>query len=443
MSMLSESVSDPEEQLSSLFDRWQSLSVGLYMSIVGYSVLAGIPVISTAWSTLLGFSETEVGRVAGADLGGLSCGAIIAALLVSRVDRRAIVVAAVLFALATNLACVRFDTYVETLVLRFLSGVASGVLTGVAVATLGGRTHPARAFNYLLFSFAFVQAGEMYVLPRLSMEHIYYLFAASYLPVLLLLSWLPPRPDFAAPVPPRSGSEAASSIAAGAAQALPKGLRMPNVSVLVIWLCLFAMALTYVNIGAYWTYIELASMDAGLDSDWVSGVLIWVSFFSVAGCLVATLISDRFGLARPLLITLILHAAAVFILVNKIDAPRFLLSLYAFNFLWIFIDVYQMGSIANLDKSGRFASLIPAAQGLGQIVGPNIAASLLAAGYGYSAIFVLCAGASLCAFVVYAVAYSRIRFDLQAMDGSNQSGPQPSPYPSRRSETAGRRKFDE
>jgi predicted MFS family arabinose efflux permease len=169
------------------------------------------------------------------------------------------------------------------------------------------------------------------------------------------------------------------------------------------------MALTYINIGAYWTYIELATVDAALDASWVSQVLIWVSFFSVAGCLLATFISDRWGLARPLLLTLILHSATAFMLVSGIDPPRFLLSLYAFNFLWIFVDVYQMGSVANLDNTGRYASLIPAAQGLGQIVGPNMAASLLGYGAGYSGVFMLCGCASMAAFGVYGFAYARLR----------------------------------
>jgi predicted MFS family arabinose efflux permease len=388
---------DPDTQsgpVRTVFDTPKSLAIGLYMSIVGYSVLAGIPVIGTAWLTLLGFSEVEVGRVAGADLGGLSCGAVIAALLVVRVNRRALVVAGVIAAIAANLLCAVVDGYLGTLTLRFIAGVGSGVVTGIAVATLGGRRNPARAFNYLLFSFAFVQAGEMLLLPRLSMAQIYWLFAASYLPVLLFLSWLPRHPHPVAHTPRDPALQRAAPL---------------KVPALVPWLCLCAMALTYVNIGAYWTYIELASADAGLEADWVSQTLVWVSFFSVAGCLFATLISDRFGIARPLLMTLLLHAAAVLILVTDIDPPRFLISLYAFNFLWIFVDVYQMGSVANLDSNGRFASLMPAAQGLGQIIGPNLAASLLAFDAGYSAVFLLCGSASLAAFMVYAVAYYRLR----------------------------------
>ncbi|MGB2239200.1 MAG: hypothetical protein ACPH09_08365, partial [Pseudomonadales bacterium] len=66
------------------FDQTRTLLVSLYMTLVGYGVLVGIPVISTAWVTLLGFSEVEVGRVAGADLGGLSAGAVLAAILIAQ-----------------------------------------------------------------------------------------------------------------------------------------------------------------------------------------------------------------------------------------------------------------------------------------------------------------------------------------------------------------------
>ena len=366
------------------------------MSLAGYAVLAGIPVISTAWNDLLGFSDTQVGRIAGADLGGLSVGAILAALLVTRWNRRVLVLVAALSAAALNVACVSVDDYAGTLILRFLAGTASGVVTGIAVATLGGRTRAARAFNALLFAFAFVQAGEMYVLPRVSMAQIYLIFAVSYLPVLAMLRWVPARP---APVLSRTLVNAST----------PAVERGTHVSPIVPWLCLLAMAFTYINIGAYWTYIELAAADAGLNEDWVGTVLVWVSFFAVLGCLLATVISDRFGLARPLLATLLLQSLTAGMLVRGIDEPRFFISLYAFNFLWIFIDVYQMGSVANLDGRGQFASLMPAAQGLGQIIGPNLAASMLAFGAGYTHIFLMCASASLAAFVVYALAYALVR----------------------------------
>lgn len=40
-----------------VFDGWRSILISLYMALVGYGVLVGIPVISTAWVELLGFTE--------------------------------------------------------------------------------------------------------------------------------------------------------------------------------------------------------------------------------------------------------------------------------------------------------------------------------------------------------------------------------------------------
>ncbi|MDE0758858.1 MAG: hypothetical protein OSB45_11910 [Pseudomonadales bacterium] len=47
--------------------------------------------------------------------------------------------------------------------------------------------------------------------------------------------------------------------------------------------------------------------------------------------------------------------------------------------------------MANIDQPGKFSALMPGAQGLGQIVGPNLAASLLVMNLGYSAVFIMCA----------------------------------------------------
>ena len=45
------------------FDSWKSLSISLYMTLAGYAVLVGVPVISTAWVNLLGFSEVQLSLI--------------------------------------------------------------------------------------------------------------------------------------------------------------------------------------------------------------------------------------------------------------------------------------------------------------------------------------------------------------------------------------------
>ena len=383
--------------LKNPFDSWKSIVISLYMTLIGYGVLVGIPVISTAWVTLLGFSEVEVGRVAGADLGGLSLGAVVTAMLIGKVNRRLLVLIGLSLAVVANGLCISVVDYDQVLWLRLLSGIGSGIYTAVAVSSLGASSKPARAYNAMLFAFAFSQALEMHFLPLLSMAGIYTTFIVCFLLTIPFISWIPAH----------APTEVVEVVAADslATQSVPK---------FVPWLCLAAMVITYINIGAYWTYIELAAASDQADPEWVGQVLTWSSFCSLIGCLFATILSSRYGLLRPLLVTLVTMAVIVGMLANGITDKNILISVLSFNFLWIFIDVYQMSTIANVDKTGRFAALMPGAQGLGQIIGPNLAASILGLNLGYSGVFIMCAGAAIVAMLLYAFMYLRFRRTIPA-----------------------------
>ena len=383
--------------LKNPFDSWKSIVISLYMTLIGYGVLVGIPVISTAWVTLLGFSEVEVGRVAGADLGGLSLGDVVTAMLIGKVNRRLLVLIGLSLAVVANGLCISVVDYDQVLWLRLLSGIGSGIYTAVAVSSLGASSKPARAYNAMLFAFAFSQALEMHFLPLLSMAGIYTTFIVCFLLTIPFISWIPAH----------APTEVVEVVAADslAAQSVPK---------FVPWLCLAAMVITYINIGAYWTYIELAAASDQADPEWVGQVLTWSSFCSLIGCLFATILSSRYGLLRPLLVTLVTMAVIVGMLANGITDKNILISVLSFNFLWIFIDVYQMSTIANVDKTGRFAALMPGAQGLGQIIGPNLAASILGLNLGYSGVFIMCAGAAIVAMLLYAFMYLRFRRTIPA-----------------------------
>ena len=148
--------------LKNPFDGWKSIVISLYMTLIGYGVLVGIPVISTAWVTLMGFSEVEVGRVAGADLGGLSLGAVVTAIFIGKVNRRILALIGLSLAVLANALCISVVDYDQVLWLRLLSGIGSGIYTAVAVSSLGASSKPARAYNAMLFAFAFSQALEMH-----------------------------------------------------------------------------------------------------------------------------------------------------------------------------------------------------------------------------------------------------------------------------------------
>jgi len=237
------------------------------------------------------------------------------------------------------------------------------------------------------------------------MKGIYIALIATYVVGLLLISWLPRRPV-----------DKALDVEIDVAE--PGGrhhVEHKHVPAYVPWLVLTAIVFTYINIGAYWTYIELSTVGSDASPEWVASMLWVSSVFSVIGCLFAVLLSNRYGLARPLLVTLVFQAGIVFMLVFGITNLTVAFSMFFFNFCWIFVDIYQAATVANVDHSGRFLALIPAAQGLGNFLGPNIAASVLAWNFGYNGVFILCAMASIAAMLVYLYMYLRLKKTIPAL----------------------------
>jgi len=372
--------------INNVFDGWRSISIALFMALVGYSVMVSVPVLSTAWVGLLGFTEEQVGRVAGADLGGLSVGAIVSAVLVARVNRRTLALAGLLLSIGANACCIVMVEYEQVLWLRLAAGFGSGIFTSIAVVTLGGTTKPVRAFNLLLFAFAFSTALELHTLPKLTMSGIYLFFIGLNVACIAFIRWLPNRA--------LNAEELAQQEAAA------EEIEDWHVPRILPVICLIAIGFTYVNIGGYYTYVELAAHADGVSKEWMSPVLTWSSIFAIVGCVIA-MFCARFGLFKPLLVSLLVMAAIVMMLSVGITDISIMVSLFSFMTLWTFVDVYQTAMMAHMDRSGSLLALVPSVQGFGQFVGPNISASVLGAGLGYSNVFILSGCMTVVAMFLY------------------------------------------
>ncbi len=369
-----------------IFDGWRSISISLYMALVGYSVMVSVPVLSTALVGMAGFTEEQVGRVWGADLGGLSFGAILSALLVARINRRLLVAGGIILSLGANALCMVFVEYDQVLWLRVAAGIGSGIFTAVAVVSLGATTNPVRAFNMLLFGFAFSTALELHLLPQLTMNEIYLFFIGLTVVCAVFLHWLPSRP--------LSAEELAEQ------EQIEEDVENWHVPRYLPVICLVAVCFTYINIGGYYTYVELAAHADGVADDWVGPILTWSSIFAIVGCVIAFFCS-RFGLFKPLFISLLAMAFIVMMLSGGITDINIVVSLFSFMTLWTFVDIYQSAMLSHMDRQGSLVALLPSVQGFGQFIGPNVAASVLSAGMGYSAVFVVSGSMALVAMGLY------------------------------------------
>jgi hypothetical protein len=240
----------------------------------------------------------------------------------------------------------------------------------------------------MLLAFAISQFLELQLIPHLTMNGIYVFFIATYVVTLPFVRVIPKTS------PPLSPTDA------------PSDTQKPT---LLAWIGIGAIVIAYINIGAYWSNIELAAEAAGIDGDWAAQVIAWCVLLSFVGCFTAMWVLKKFDYDRPLLFTFVLMVIAVGLLAINFTAAVFVLSVAMFNFLWIFIDVYQMGGVSVADRSGSAAAFIPGAQGLGQTVGPFAASIMLELGWGFDGVFVLCAAASAGALLIYTLIYLRFR----------------------------------
>ena len=308
------------------------------------------------------------------------------AMLVARVNRRFLVLAGVVLSIAANALCIVFVEYEPVMWLRVFAGIGSGIFTAVAVVSLGGTTKPVFAFNLLLLGFAFSTALELHLLPKLSMNEIYVFFIALAVVCALFIRWVPTRP---------LNAEELARQEEG--QDEVEDWHVPRILPVI---CLVAVCFTYINIGGYYTYIELAAHADGIAKDWVGPLLTWSSIFAIVGCVLA-FFCTRFGLFKPLFISLLTMAVIVMMLSGGITDINILVSLFSFMTLWTFVDVYQSAMLSHMDRSGSLVALLPSVQGFGQFVGPNISASVLGAGLGYSTMFMVSGSMALVAMFLY------------------------------------------
>jgi predicted MFS family arabinose efflux permease len=380
------------------FDSTSAIAASVILAVIGVAVFQGMPILLGSMADTLAISDQQAGWLASADLGGMSVASIATYYLVTRVNRRHIALSGIVIAVAANLLSTQLAVFDLLFPARILSGVGSGLCYATGIACLAGSHHTARNFSILLFAQIAVNALQLFTFPTLSalwgVNAIYIAFCGLFVLCIPFLKWIP-----------RLAEEVALDAVAEDHPAdhnrhIPRYL--PR-------LCLAAICIVYIAIGSFWAYVERMGVDAGLTDDFIRYALTVGTAFSLVGCGLATWLSNRSGQSRPLMVALVCLSAVMAMLMLGITPALFAVGLFSFNFFWIFVDIYQLGTIANIDHSGRYAALVPAAQGISITLGPSIAALILDQGLGYRGVLILGVIGPMAGFILYSVVYAHLK----------------------------------
>jgi predicted MFS family arabinose efflux permease len=384
------------------FDAPKTIAAAVIISIVGNAVFIGMPMLVGAMADSLGFDEQQLGWLASADLSGIFVASIVTSLLLNRVNRRAMAYLGIAIAIVTNYLSTTLNTFEPLVAVRVLSGIGGGICYALGVATLAGSHHTGRNYSILLFALVAVNAIELYSFPviseRWNVDGIFLFFCFAFVLVAGFVRWLP-----AGPLTPDASAKVEVTPETKEDSALDK------LPAWVPWVCLASVSAVYVNVGAFWAFIERAGVDAGLGDDFIANTLAAGTLFTLTGCAVATWVSNRVGQSKPLLSALVIMTFLLVGLAFDINPVSYVIGATLFNFMWLFIDIFQLGTIGNIDHSGRYAALVPAAQGLTQSIAPAFAGYLLVQGTGYAGVMLLCAVGTAIAFVGYRIVYRQLK----------------------------------
>ena len=330
---------------------------------------------------------------------GLAIGSVITALLVNRCNRRHIAIAGILVLVIGNAFSLTFHYIGVLIAIRVFAGIGSGLLYAISVANLSGTHKTARNFSILLFLLLTQGAVEALILPvfsgYLGINGIFLFFIGASVIGAPLIYWL-----CSFPVEKPLATPASMTSANGNTATLPHYLPV---------LYLLSIVAYTVVIGAVWTYIERAGISAGIEPSMVSKILAIANLTGIVGALVAVWLSSRWGQARMLLASLFGVSIIFTFIAANLTFVSYVSGLIVFNILWVLVNVYQLGTLANLDHTGRYGALVPFAQDTAASIGSPIAGAILASGLSYSAVFFFGASCALLAFIIFLPAYIQVR----------------------------------
>lgn len=392
------SVATAHPTADSVADQPRAIVAAVALSVIGVSFFMAMPVVVSAWSTHAGFSAREAGLLAAIDSGGGVAASLLVSLLIRKLNWRLIAFAGIILAIVANLCSVSASTFLTLGLSRGLAGFGGGMIYALGLAALANTHHTGRNFSILLFtqvSFGMIEINLFSYLTELGgMAGIYLAMATAFAFSATLLRWLPQSGN--------DGTSASLSVERADLGLLP-------------WLCLCAVFFFYISTGSFWAYIELVGRSGGLSAKLITDSLTYTQVLSLLGCVIAGWLSSRVGQFRPLIVSLLCAALAMYSLSLAVTTVSFVLVLCVFFLFWNAIDIYQLGTLGNMDHSGRYAAMVPAFQMTAGALGPALAASLLQWQGSYQSVLLMTACSAAVAMLLYIYVYLQLRLTLPAV----------------------------
>ncbi|WP_161599938.1 MFS transporter [Pseudomonas sp. MPC6] len=340
----------------------------------------------------LGFTETQQGLLAAADLLGMAIASIAGVFWVRRFPWRPTMFAGVVVVICSNLICIGLSDFASLIGLRLLSGLGAGSVVVLTMSIISRTSRPDRNISFFIAFQICCQAIGFLLMASVVASHgvrsLYYLFAALAALGSVLIGFIPH----------------------GAASEAQDGLESPVVQPvgrIVLLLILAAIAVFFLAQSALWAFAERIGSAAGHSVEDVGAVLALSSAFAFAGALIPGWLDLRFGRAWPILIAGSAQIVLLTLFQGEMSLTYYAIVFGLFGLFWNIGIPYQVGVLVSRDRDMRFVALIPAFQGTGLALGPALAGAFIGIG-SYIAVNII-AGIALLLYMGVILPFARVK----------------------------------
>lgn len=369
-------------------DRSEPSTIGASLAVgtLSGAVLLALPGLVGVLKVGYGFSDSQLGYLSSAALGGLTVGSACAARFIPTIGLSRLTQLGLLVAAAGNGLAALSTAFGLLLFFGTVASCAAGLVLGACYVVLGQSKNVDRSFAFWLIAQLLFAAAMLQCMPAIAatvgVAGVFGVLAVLFAFSLFLIQFLPSS----------TGNKT------GMVRHVPADP--------AAWMGLVALVIYFTAQGAVWPYLELIGRSDGLGVQTVASSAAASTLAGIAGPMAVAVMGSRFGRVAPSFAGLCIGLSALYIFGTSLNDVRFAAAACLFSVAWNLSPPYQMGSIAAVDGSGRLVGWAAPASLAGMALGPLVSVPALRAA-GFRGVLVLSAGLCILSFIAFIPAWRK------------------------------------
>jgi predicted MFS family arabinose efflux permease len=338
------------------------LWAAIYVGIAAATLPAVLPVMVGVMAEQLGFGLARAGYVASANMAGVAIGSIVGAVLTRRWSWATVIIVGVAIMISTNLLTMLGTTFPYVATMRLASGLGEGLIAGICYAAMGRSGQAARALAFYVAGQGLVGAvglGIMAtVIQRAGWPMLFVLVSLLALPAFWLARPIGTLQTLVAPTPSAADK------------------RMSWLG----WSAVATLLAQFVGLSSIWAFLERLGNAKGIDATHLSIALSASAIANMVGSLAVGLLAHRVRGLQGIAVAFALFATSIAATFLSNDWLVYLIAGVLFMLSWAVYFPFQFGLLANFDRGGALAAIMPAVTGAGFTIGPALGGLFMAQG---------------------------------------------------------------